>query len=254
MGRVTFMVMRLVVKTNSTPRASLVGEVFENLQTVKAKIAESAFETGRLTEDIALVAVSKGHDADHVRAAIAAGHRVFGENRVQEAAEKFRDFRDDPGDLSVHMVGPLQTNKARQAVAVFDVIQSLDRPRLAAALAREMDICGRRPTCFIEVNTGNEKQKSGVSLDSVDRFIEDCRSEYGLPITGLMCIPPSKEEPSLHFALLRQLAVRNGLTALSMGMSRDFEVAVAFGATHIRVGTAIFGARPGVVSPYRVVD
>ena len=172
-GVKTFLVMRLVVNTNSTPKASLVGEVAENLQTVKAKIAVAALETGRLTEDVALVAVSKGHGADHVRAAIAAGHRAFGENRVQEAAEKFRDLRDAPRDLAVHMVGPLQTNKARQAVAVFDVIQSLDRPRLAAALAREMDICGRRPTCFIEVNTGNEKQKSGVSLDSVDRFIED---------------------------------------------------------------------------------
>ena len=229
-------------------------EIADNLESVKAKIAAAAREAGRKAEDVELVAVSKGHGADRVRAAIAAGHRIFGENRVQEAAEKFRELRDELGDLSVHMVGPLQTNKARQAVALFDVIQSLDRPRLAAALAREMDLCGRRPECFIEVNTGDEKQKSGVSLDSADQFIEDCRSEYGLPIAGLMCIPPAEDEPSLHFALLRQLAVRNGLTALSMGMSRDYEVAVTFGATHVRVGTAIFGPRLGVVSPHRVAD
>ena len=229
-------------------------EIADNLESVKAKIAAAAREAGRKAEDVELVAVSKGHGADRVRAAIAAGHRIFGENRVQEAAEKFRELRDELGDLSVHMVGPLQTNKARQAVALFDVIQSLDRPRLAAALAREMDLCGRRPECFIEVNTGDEKQKSGVSLDSADQFIKDCRSEYGLPIAGLMCIPPAEGEPSLHFALLRQLAVRNGLTALSMGMSRDYEVAVAFGATHVRVGTAIFGPRLSVASPHRVAD
>ena len=236
----------------STPGTSQVGEVVENFQTVKSKIAAAAREAGRTAEDVALVAVSKGHGADRVRAAIAAGHRIFGENRVQEAAEKFRELRDELSDLSLHMVGPLQTNKVRQAVALFDVIQSLDRPKLAVALAREMDLCGRRPKCLIEINTGDEKQKSGVSLDSADQFIEDCRSEYGLPIAGLMCIPPAEDEPSLHFALLRQLAERNGLTALSMGMSRDFEVAVAFGATHVRVGTAIFGRRPGVASPHRV--
>ncbi len=229
-------------------------EIADNLESVKAKIAVVAGDAGRMAEDVALVAVSKGHGADSVRAAIVAGHRVFGENRVQEAAEKFHELQDEVSDLSVHMVGPLQTNKARQAVALFDVIQSLDRPRLAAALAREMDLCGRRPDCFIEVNTGDEKQKSGVSLDSADQFIEDCRAEYGLPIAGLMCIPPAEDEPSLHFALLRQLAVRNGLTALSMGMSRDYEVAVAFGATHVRVGTAIFGPRLDVASPHRLAD
>ena len=229
-------------------------EVADNFLTVNSKIAAAAHDAGRAAEDIALVAVSKGHGADRVRAAIAAGHRIFGENRVQEAAEKFRELQDELSDLSVHMVGPLQTNKARQAVALFDVIQSLDRPKLAAALAREMDLCGRRPKCFIEVNTGDESQKSGVSLDGADQFIEDCRSDYGLPIAGLMCIPPAEDEPSLHFALLRQLAVRNGLTALSMGMSRDYEVAVAFGATHVRVGTAIFGPRLGVASPHRAAD
>ena len=229
-------------------------EVAGNLKSVKDKIEVAAREAGRTAESVVLVAVSKGHGADHVRAAIAAGHRVFGENRVQEAVEKFREWRDELSELSLHMVGPLQTNKVRQAVALFDVIQSLDRPKLAAALAREMDRCGKRPICFIEVNTGDEKQKSGVSLDSADQFIEDCRSEYGLPIEGLMCIPPAADEPSLHFALLRQLAARNGLTALSMGMSRDYEVAVAFGATHVRVGTAILGPRLGVVSPHRPAD
>jgi pyridoxal phosphate enzyme (YggS family) len=246
--------MRLVVNKNSTADNSQVIEVIDNLQTVKSKIAAAARGAGRTAEDIVLVAISKGHGADRVRAAVAAGHLLFGENRVQEAAVKFRELRDELSDLSLHMVGPLQTNKARQAVALFDVIQSLDRPKLAAALAREMDRCGRRPICFIEVNTGDEKQKSGVSLDGADQFIEECRSEYGLPIAGLMCIPPAEDEPSLHFALLRQLAVRNELAALSMGMSRDYEVSVAFGATHVRVGTAIFGRRPGVASPHRVAD
>lgn len=229
-------------------------EIADSLLAVKSKIEAAAREAGRTAADIELVAVSKGHGADRVRAAIDAGHRIFGENRVQEAAEKFRELQDELSDLSVHMVGPLQTNKARQAVALFDVIQSLDRPKLAAALAREMDRCGQRPKCFIEVNTGDEKQKSGVSLDSADQFIENCRSEYGLPVAGLMCIPPAEDEPSLHFALLRQLAARNGLTALSMGMSRDYEVAVAFGATHVRVGTAIFGPRLGVAAPHRAAD
>ncbi len=246
--------MKLVVNKNSTADASQVGEVIENLQTVTSKIIAAARGTGRMAEDIVLVAVSKGHGADRVRAATAAGHRVFGENRVQEAVEKYRELRDELSDLLLHMVGPLQTNKVRQAVALFDVIQSLDRPKLAAALAREMDRCGRRPNCFIEVNTGDEKQKSGVSLDNADQFIEECRSEYGIPVAGLMCIPPAEDEPSLHFALLRQLAERNGLSALSMGMSRDYEVAVAFGATHVRVGTAIFGPRLGVASLHGAAD
>ena len=228
--------------------------VADDLQSVRSKIEAAAREAGRAAEDVLLVAVSKGHGAERVRGAVAAGHRVFGENRVQEAAEKFRALQEEVGDLSVHMVGPLQTNKAREAVALFDVIQSLDRPRLAAALAREMDLHGRRPVCFIEVNTGDEPQKSGVPLDQADQFINDCRSEYGLPVEGLMCIPPADDEPSLHFALLRQMAVRHGLTALSMGMSRDFEVAVAFGATHVRVGTAAFGPRPSVGSPLPVAD
>ena len=178
-----------------------------------------------------------------VRAAIAAGHRVFGENRVQEAVKKFGPLRDEESDLCLHMVGPLQSNKVRQAVAVFDVIQSLDRPKIAGAIAREMEVCGRRPTCFIEVNTGDEPQKSGISLEQVDKFVDRCKFEYNLPIAGLMCIPPAGDEPSLHFALLRQIAARHGLDMLSMGMSRDYEVAVTFGATHVRVGTSVFGPR-----------
>ncbi len=157
---------------------------------------------------------------------------------------KFRELRDECSDLELHLVGSLQTNKVRQAVAAFDVIQSLDRPKLAAALAREMDRQGRLLNCFIEVNTGNEPQKSGVLLDQADQFIASCLGEFALPITGLMCIPPAAEEPSLHFALLGQIAARHGLDALSMGMSADFEIAIAFGATHVRVGTAVFGQRP----------
>ncbi len=219
-------------------------EIADNLRSVKARIAAAAQDAGREASNVTLVAVSKGHAAERSRAAIAAGHRVFGENRVQEAATKFRELRDECGDLELHLVGSLQTNKVRQAVAMFDVIQSLDRPKLAEALAREMYRQGRLPSCFIEVNTGNEPQKSGVMLDQADHFIDSCLSEFALPITGLMCIPPAAEEPSLHFALLGQIAARHGLDDLSTGMSADFEIAVAFGATHVRVGTAIFGQRP----------
>ncbi len=225
------------------------GEIGDNLRSVKARIATAARTRHREAGDVTLVAVSKGHGTARPRAAIAAGHRVFGENRVQEAAAKFRELRDECIDIELHLVGPLQTNKVRQAVTAFDVIQSLDRPKLAAALAREIDRQGRQPICFIEVNTGDEPQKSGVLLDSADHFIESCLTEYALPITGLMCIPPAAEEPSLHFALLSQIAARHGLGALSMGMSADFEIAVAFGATHVRVGTAIFGQRPNLRSP-----
>ena len=218
--------------------------ISDSLETVITKINIAARTANRPANVVTLVAVSKGHRIELVREAIGEGHRVFGENRVQEAISKFGELRDEHDDLEIHFVGPLQTNKVRQAVALFDVIQTIDRPRLALALAREMEKCGRRPHCFIEVNTGNEKQKSGVMLDQADSFIDNCVAEYGLPIMGLMCIPPASEEPSLHFALLRDMAMRHGLSNLSMGMSADYEVAVAFGATHVRVGNAIFGPRP----------
>ena len=214
-----------------------------NLATVSGRIEAAARAAGRSADAVTLIAVSKTQPADSVRAALAAGQRVFGENRVQEAVAKFPGLRRDYPDLTLHLIGPLQTNKVKDAVAHCDVIETVDRPRLAEALAREMERSGRRLPCFIEVNTGEEAQKAGVLPDAADAFIADCRGRLGLPVVGLMCIPPEHEEPALHFALLREIAKRNGLDQLSMGMSADFETAIRFGATHVRVGTAIFGAR-----------
>ena len=169
---------------------------------------------------------------------------MFGENRVQEAEGKFPELKAAWPDLELHLIGPLQTNKARDAVALFDVIQSVDRDRLAAALVKEMEKLGRRPACYIQVNTGEEPQKAGILPKDVDAFVAQCRDQYKLPIVGLMCIPPVDEEPALHFALLAKMAARNGLAKLSMGMSADYETAVRMGATHVRVGSALFGTRP----------
>jgi pyridoxal phosphate enzyme (YggS family) len=179
-----------------------------------------------------------------ITAALAACHRVLGENRVQEAEAKFPALKRSRPDLVLHLIGPLQTNKARVAAALFDVIETLDRPKLARALAKEMAAHGHRPACFIQVNTGEEPQKAGVAPAEADALIALARDELALPVEGLMCIPPLDEEPALHFALLREVARRNGLAKLSMGMSDDFETAIRFGATHVRVGTAIFGPRP----------
>jgi len=214
-----------------------------NLAAVRARIEAAAEAAGRAAGAVSLVAVSKTHPAASVRAALQAGQRVFGENRVQEALGKFPGLRQEFPDLRLHLIGPLQTNKVRDAVAHCDVIETVDRPRLAEALAREMERSGRHLPCFIEVNTGEEAQKAGVFPEMADGFIADSRGRLGLPIVGLMCIPPEDEEPALHFALLREIARRNGLDQLSMGMSADFETAIRFGATHVRVGTAIFGAR-----------
>ena len=214
-----------------------------NLGAVRGRIAAAAIAAGRDADAVTLVAVSKTQPAAAVRAALAAGQRVFGENRVQEALAKFPGLRNEFPDLKLHLIGPLQTNKVKDAVAYCDVIETLDRPRLAESLAREMAKTGRRLPCYIEVNTGEEKQKAGVLPGEADAFIADCRDRLGLAIEGLMCIPPEHEEPALHFALLREIAKRNGLPILSMGMSADFETAIRFGATHVRVGTAIFGAR-----------
>ena len=215
-----------------------------NLAAVRARIAEAAEAAGRAPEDITLVAVSKLHDPARIEAAIAAGQRVFGENRVQEALAKFPALKQAHPELQLHLVGPLQTNKVRDAVGLFDVVETLDRPKLARALASEMQTSGRRPDCFVQVNTGEEEQKSGVLPRDAEDFVALCRDELGLPVVGLMCIPPIDEEPALHFALLRDIARRAGLDGLSMGMTADFETAVRFGATHVRVGTAIFGPRP----------
>jgi len=214
-----------------------------NLSAVRGRIEAAARGAGRLADAVSLVAVSKTKPQSAVRAALAAGQRVFGENRVQEALEKFPELRAEFPDLQLHLIGPLQTNKVKDAVALFDAIETVDRPRLATALAREMERSGRRPSCLVEVNTGEEPQKSGVLPAAADDFIAECRDRLGLPIVGLMCVPPLDEEPAPHFALLREIARRTGLDVLSMGMSADFETAIRFGATHVRVGTAIFGPR-----------
>jgi len=215
----------------------------DHLAEVNRRIAEAAKAAGRLPAEVTLVAVSKTHEADRVRELLEAGHRIFGENRVQEAQEKYPALKAEYPDLALHLIGPLQTNKARDAVALFDVIQSVDRERLAAALAKEMARAGRWPDCFIQVNTGEEAQKAGVLPAELDGFVAACRDVHRLPVVGLMCIPPVDEEAALHFALLAKMAKRNGLTRLSMGMSADYETAVRLGATHVRVGSALFGAR-----------
>ena len=219
------------------------GNIAANLAAVQERIAIATQGAGRAADGVTLVAVSKTHPTATVRQALVAGHRVFGENRVQEAEAKYPALREEFPDLALHLIGPLQTNKVRDALAICDVIESVDRPRLAQVLAREMDHSGRRPPCLIEVNTGEEPQKAGIMPAEADGFITECRDRLGLPIIGLMCVPPIDEEPSLHFALLREIARRNELEVLSMGMSADYEKAIRFGATHVRVGTAIFGAR-----------
>jgi hypothetical protein len=219
------------------------GLIAGNLAAVRDKIAAAATGAGRDSAAVSLVAVSKTQPQEAVRAALAAGQRLFGENRVQEALGKFPGLRNEYPDLVLHLIGPLQTNKVREAVAHCDVIETVDRPRLAEALAREMEKTGKRPLCYIEVNTGEEAQKAGIVPGAADAFIAECRDRLGLPVAGLMCIPPHDENPAPHFALLREIAKRNGLSGLSMGMSADYETAIRFGATHVRVGTAIFGAR-----------
>jgi pyridoxal phosphate enzyme (YggS family) len=214
-----------------------------NLAEVKARIAKQAKEWQRSGDDVNLVAVGKTHPAEAIEAALQAGHRLFGENRVQEAAAKFPALRARYPDLRLHLIGPLQTNKIRQAVEVCDAIQTLDRDKLAQGLAAELAKSGKRIDLFIQVNTGEEAQKAGVLPRDADDFIRRCREEYQLPIVGLMCIPPADEHPAPHFALLSEIAKRHGLAQLSMGMSGDYELAIQMGATHVRVGTAIFGAR-----------
>jgi pyridoxal phosphate enzyme (YggS family) len=214
-----------------------------NLTEIRNRIAGAAHEQGRVADDVTLVAVSKTHPADAVAAAIAAGQLVFGENRVQEAQAKFPDLKAAHPDLELHLIGPLQSNKVREAVALFDVIETLDREKLARALADEMLKQKRRPALFIQVNTGEESQKAGISPMDVDGFAKLCHDELQLPVIGLMCIPPHDQHPAPHFALLREMARRNRLDRLSMGMSGDYETAIALGATHVRIGTAIFGQR-----------
>jgi hypothetical protein len=224
--------------------ASETAEIAARLRDVRHRIAEAEQAAGRAAGSVTLVAIAKTHPQESAAAAIAAGQRVFGENRVQEAIAKWPALKEATADVRLHLVGPLQTNKAPEAVRLFDVIETVDRPKLARTLAYEMEKCGRRLDCFIQVNTGEEPQKAGVKPAEADAFIEACRREYQLPVVGLMCIPPVDEEPALHFALLAEMAKRNGLGQLSMGMTADFETAIRLGATHVRLGTAIFGPRP----------
>lgn len=212
---------------------------------ILGRIAKAAQAAGRASESITLTAVSKQQPDERVEAMLAAGQRVFGENRVQEAQARWSTRREHFPDLHLRLIGPLQSNKAADAVAFFDAIESLDRPKLATALADAAQKQGRSPEILVQVNTGEEPQKSGISPTEADAFIRAAREDYGLPVRGLMCIPPLDEEPAMHFALLAKIATRNGLTQLSMGMSDDFETAIRFGATQVRVGSALFGARSG---------
>lgn len=213
------------------------------LEDVLQNILQAVEEAGREASSVRLIAVSKTHDAERIETIIGAGQRLFGENRVQEAAGKWPDLRMRHPDLELHLIGPLQSNKVKDAVALFDVIHAVDRPKIAKALAQEMARSGRKPRLLVQVNTGEEAQKAGVLPNDTAAFVEQCKEVFGLEIEGLMCIPPIDEEPALHFALLAKIAGGLGLKELSMGMSADYETAIQFGATYVRIGTAIFGER-----------
>lgn len=217
--------------------------IAEGLREVRARIEAAAKAAGRDPAAVTLIAVSKTFGPEQIEPAIAAGQRVFGENRLQEADGKWPALRERFPDVELHMIGGLQSRKVPDVVRLFDAIHGIDREKLAEAAAKAMDASGRRPACFVQVNTGEEPQKSGVVPAAADALIRACRETYELPLVGLMCIPPLDEEPAPHFALLKKIAERNGLEALSMGMSADFETAIRFGASHVRVGTAIFGER-----------
>jgi pyridoxal phosphate enzyme (YggS family) len=217
--------------------------ISDRLRIVQGEIARACQEVERDPASITVVAVTKTFGPETIVAAVAAGQRVFGENRVQEAKGKWLALREQYSDIEVHLIGPLQSNKAREAVALFDVIHTVDRPSLCAALAKEIERQGRQPKLLVEVNIGAEPQKVGVLPEDTDAFVRTCRETYGLTIRGLMCIPPLDEAPAPHFALLAKIAKRNGLDWLSMGMSADFATAIRFGATHVRIGSAIFGER-----------
>lgn len=227
----------------SDPAATTQTAAAERLATVRDSIAEAARAAGRDPAAVTLIAVSKTFAAEAVEPVIAAGQRSFGENRVQEAQGKWPALKQRFPDIDLHLVGPLQSNKAGDAVALFDCIHSIDRPKIAGAIAAEMDRQGRRPRLLVQVNTGEEPQKAGVPPAETEAFVQQCREEFGLAIEGLMCLPPLEEEPALHFALLEKLAGRLGLKELSMGMSADYETAIGFGATSVRIGTAVFGPR-----------
>ncbi|MFA6022301.1 MAG: YggS family pyridoxal phosphate-dependent enzyme [Rhodospirillales bacterium] len=218
-------------------------EAARNIAALRATMAEAEQAAGRPAGVVRLVAVSKTHDADTIRPFLQAGLRVFGENRVQEARGKWPELKQEFPDTELHLIGPLQTNKVREAVALFDVIETIDRPKLARAVAEEIARCGRAPRCLVQVNVGREEQKAGIDPDQAVALVELCRREYALPVTGLMCIPPAEGDPSPYFRLLADLVHKLGLSDISMGMSGDFPAAIACGATHVRVGSALFGRR-----------
>jgi len=214
-----------------------------NLLAVKAKLKAALAEAGRPEGVVSITAVSKTHSECNILPLLEAGHRVFGENRVQEAQQKWPALKRRFDGIQLHLIGPLQSNKVKEAVALFDVIETIDRSKLARSIAAEIEKQGRAPALFVQVNTGEESQKAGVAPQQADSFIESCRKEYGLQISGVMCIPPADEPPSPHFALLKKIADRNELSIISMGMSGDYEIAAQLGATQVRVGSAIFGNR-----------
>ncbi len=218
-------------------------DVAENLADVRREMADACERAERDTDVCSLIAVSKTFDQDAIRPVLESGQRIFGENRVQEAQGKWPGLRESFSDVELHLIGPLQSNKAKDAVALFDVIHTVDREKIAKALARETKAQDKTPKLFVQVNTGEEKQKAGISPLETVAFVEHCHSEHGLSIEGLMCIPPFDENPGPHFALLRKLAREANVDQLSMGMSGDYETAIEFGATYVRVGSAIFGAR-----------
>ncbi|HEX3497513.1 MAG TPA: YggS family pyridoxal phosphate-dependent enzyme [Methylocella sp.] len=227
-------------QSKKTPATSL-----DRLALVRARIARAARDAGREPQEITLVCVSKTFAAQDIAPVIGAGERVFGENRVQEALEKWPPLKADNPGLELHLIGPLQSNKAHDAVRFFDVIETVDREKIAKTLAEKIQKTSRHPSLYVQVNTGAEPQKAGVLPQEADAFIASCRKKFGLEISGLMCIPPLDDQASPHFAFLNQIAARNGIFALSMGMSADFELAIELGATHVRIGSAIFGERGG---------
>ena len=218
-------------------------DISDRYRSVRNAIAAAEAEAGRPKGEVTLVAVSKTFDADEIRPVLEEGHRIFGENRVQEAMAKWPGLKEEFGDVELHLIGPLQSNKAKEAVALFDVIETVDREKIASELAKEIAKQGRAPRLYVQVNTGSEPQKAGIDPREAVAFVTRCRDEHGLAIDGLMCIPPADENPGPHFALLAKIARQAGVAKLSMGMSGDYETAVGFGATSVRVGSAIFGAR-----------
>ena len=218
-------------------------QIIENLSALYETISSVSLKAGRSSNEVALMAVTKFHSAEKVKIVLEQGHRLFGENRVQEAEQKYSSLKQDFPEARLHLIGPLQTNKVRQAINLFDVIETLDRPRLARALHKEQQNIGRCPDLYIQVNTGEEPQKAGVHPGELDELLKLSRTELNLPVKGLMCIPPADDEPALHFGFLATLARRHKLKTLSMGMSADFETAIKLGTSHVRIGTSIFGTR-----------